>query len=832
MFKEEPFEYVLKSLRVRQGKMWTQAKMAQSLGISLRTYVRWENGETLPQSRDLKNIVATLRLSDADSEALFRAAGSLAPKMQNLPFPPNPFFTGRQSELLQISRLFEQNERIAISQPISVSGLGGIGKTQLALEYAHQSYPDVYHSVFFVNAADKASLVAGYLSLAQLLQLPEQNEREVERIVQAVKVWLEEHTRWLLILDNADDLELARSYLPTKSRGHILFTTRSQIVGTIAALIQVEALSAEEGLLFLLRRSGVWPSGSEGDGIAVDMRQAAGELVAMLAGHPLALDQAGAYIEETSDPEARASSAAFSEYRQLYQDQRRILLQRRGTLGGEHPDSIALTFEISVQKACERHPKCAEVLAFCSVLHPDSIPEELVHQGLGLDQLDFHEVIRALRSYSLIKRNAEKQILSLHRLVQAVIRDGMDRQTWSQWAKRVVQVLNSAFPEVAFEEWKRCERYLPHVLMCVPLHETVPLPQASYLLAKAGSYLRERGQYANAEPLLVGVLSIREQHLGAEHPDTVRSLNSLANLYRRQGKYESAEPLLVRALSIREQHLEAEHPDTARCLNNLALLYYQQGKYEQAEPLYQRALSIQEQHLGPEHPETADILNNLANLYDDQGKYEQAERLHLRVLAIWKQKLGPEHPRTAMSLNNLAVIYKGQGKYEQAEPLYRRALAIREQHLGPEHPETAVSLNNLAELCYDQGKYEQAEPLYQRALTIWEQQLGVEHPLVAEALHGLAELYRQQGEYEQAELLFLRALTIREQRLGTEHPDTAKTLQGLAELYQQQGKYEQAEALYQRALSIREKRLGPDHPETEVSRKAYAAFLRLVDLVK
>src|SRR5579864_8613875 len=134
--------------------------MAQSLGISLRTYVRWENGESLPQSRDLKNIVATLRLSDADSEALFRAAGSLAPKMQNLPFPPNPFFTGRESELLQMSRLFEQNERIAISQPISVSGLGGIGKTQLALEYAHRSYPDVYHSVFFVNAADKASLAA------------------------------------------------------------------------------------------------------------------------------------------------------------------------------------------------------------------------------------------------------------------------------------------------------------------------------------------------------------------------------------------------------------------------------------------------------------------------------------------------------------------------------------------------------------------------------------------------------------------------------------------------------------------------------------------------
>src|SRR5215469_13863766 len=196
MFEEERFEYVLKSLRMKQGKVWTQARTAQSLGVSLRTYVRWENGESLPHSRDLKNIAALFRLSDTENAALFRAAGELAPKIQNLPFPPNPFFTGRENELLQISRLFEKNERIAISQPISVSGLGGIGKTQLALEYAHRCYPNVYHSVLFVNAADKASLTAGYLSLAHILQLPGKNERDVEHIVQTVKGWLDEHTHW------------------------------------------------------------------------------------------------------------------------------------------------------------------------------------------------------------------------------------------------------------------------------------------------------------------------------------------------------------------------------------------------------------------------------------------------------------------------------------------------------------------------------------------------------------------------------------------------------------------------------------------------------------
>src|SRR5262249_10942834 len=163
----------------------------------------------------------------------------------------------------------------------------------------------------------------------------------------------------------------------------------------------------------------------------------------------------------------------------------------------------------------------------------------------GLDRLHFNEVIRALRSYSLIKRNAEKQVLSLHRLVQAVIRDRMERQTLQQWTERVEQVLNDAFPEVTFEEWKRCERNLPHALICVnpPLHEMVPPLHVAHLLTKAGTYLRQRGQYADAEPLLVRALTICEQHLGTEHPDTARSLNTLATLYWQQSKYELAEPL-------------------------------------------------------------------------------------------------------------------------------------------------------------------------------------------------------------------------------------------------------------------------------------------------
>ena len=790
MLEEHRFEHVLKSFRVRRGKEWTQEEMARQLGVTRRTYVRWENGEGLPLANDLKRIAALFQLNDTDTDALFRAASQAAPVRQNLPFARNPFFTGRQTLLSRLELLFEHNERIDLTQPVSVSGLGGIGKTQLALEYAHRCSPHLYRYVLWVNASDKASLEASYLSLARLLQLPEQQEREMELIVQAVKCWLEEHASWLLILDNADDLEMACSALPTRPRGHILLTTRSQIVGHLATRLLVEALSPQEGLLFLLRRSGILPPRTQPESLPADLRHEADALVELLGGHPLALDQAGAYLEETGESSIQTRGASFAEYRQLYQQQRRVLLQRRGSLGGEHPETVATTLEICLQKACELHPHCAEVLAFCALLHPDTIPEELLSEksGLNLDLLQFNEVMGALRRYSLIKRDSEKKVLSLHRLVQVVIKDRMDQEELRKWIECVVQAVNKAFPEVAFEEWSQCERYLPHALVCanwIEEHEAISLKHSAQLLSKAGSLLRERGKYEQSDPIMLGAIALHEQHPSAEHPDTARSLHSLANLYWHQNKYEQAEPLFQQALAIFEQYLGTEHLDTVMCLDDLGVLYRHQGKYEQAELLFQRVLSIREQRLGVSHPDTAKCLNNLAGLYYIQDKFEQTEPLLIRALAIREQQLGTDHPDTAKSLNNLAGLYYMQGKFEQAEPLYQRAYATWERQLGVDHPLTVAGLGNLAQLYQQLGKYEQAESSLQQALATWERLPTAAPTFMADALAGWAELARHQGKYEQAEALYRRALSICELHLGAEHPLMARVLRGLAELSEQ-----------------------------------------------
>jgi tetratricopeptide (TPR) repeat protein len=342
-------------------------------------------------------------------------------------------------------------------------------------------------------------------------------------------------------------------------------------------------------------------------------------------------------------------------------------------------------------------------------------------------------------------------------------------------------------------------------------------PDVAQSLHNLAFLYQAQGQYSKAEPLYQRSLAIYEQALGANHPDVAVSLNNLAGLYHSQGQYSKAEPLYQRSLAIREQALGANHPDVAVSLDNLAGLYRSQGQYSKAEPLYQRSLAILEQALGANHPDVATALNNLAVLYEAQGQYSKAEPLYQRSLAIYEQALGANHPNVAVSLNNLAVLYVNQGQYSKAEPLYQRSLAIREQALGANHPNVAVSLNNLALLYVNQGQYSKAEPLVQRSLAILEQALGANHPDVAQSLNNLAGLYERQGQYSKAEPLYQRSLAIREQALGANHPDVATTLNNLAALYQAQGQYSKAEPLYQRSLVILEQALGANHPNVALA---------------
>lgn len=665
-----------------------------------------------------------------------------------IPYARNRFFTGREEILEDLHTSLHSGRTAALTQ--AISGLGGIGKTQTAIEYAYR-YQHEYEHIFWVKADTREGAIADMLAIALRLNLREYQEQDQALVLAAVKRWFTQHERWLLIFDNADNLDLIRDMLPSTTQGHTLLTTRSQIVGNTARRIDLPIMNPALGATLLLRRATILNDDAPLDKAPAADQTHAKEISRLMGGLPLALDQAGAYIEETG--------CGVETYLQRYQTRQADLLKRRGHNGKDHPDPVATTWSLSFEKVQQENPSAADILRVCAFLDPDAIPEDIIIKGasvlgptlqhVGEDETQLDEAIGALRKYSLIRRDPNGT-LTIHRLVQAALKQAMKKSEQRRWAERAVRAVNLVFPDVDYDTWLLCQQYLPHAQSCANLIEQwdMAFAEAARLLNKAGYFLYDQAQYSLAEPLFQRALAIREKVLGAEHRETATSLNNLGALYDDLGIYEQAEPLYKRALVIRERVLGTEHSGTATSLNNLALLYKRQGKYEEAEPLYKRALAIDEKVLGAEHPETATDLNNLAELYKAQGKYEEAEPLYKRALAIREKMQGAEHPETATYLNNLAELYKTQGKYKQAESLYKRAIEIREKMQGMEHPYIAVNLNNLALLYHNQGKYEEAELLLKRALAIFEKVLGAEHPNTVLVRENYALLLQEMNESE------------------------------------------------------------------------------------
>jgi tetratricopeptide (TPR) repeat protein len=697
-----------------------------------------------------------------------------------VPYPRNPLFTGREAELQAIETTLRQGKNAAVGQIQALSGLGGIGKTQMALEYAYRHRQD-YRYVFWVLADTRETLNAAYSLMAEQLNLPGKNQPELHYIVTAVKSWLERNEGWLLILDNADDLSILPDFLPlSTASGHVLLTTRSQALGRLAERIEARKLDTKEGISFLLYRSGLLDKRASSVSIDPKEHEAALQIVRELGGLPLALDQAGAYIEETS--------CGFQGYLALYRKEHKDLLKTRGGQVADHPASVTQTVQMAFKKIEKSNPSAADLLRLCAFLAPEAIPELIIERGeaaftgplkqLARKPLKLNAAIADVQKYSLISRNAVAKTLEMHRLVQVVLKDLMTKNVEQAWATRAVRVMDLVFPRPQTESWEVCGQLLPHTQECTMLIDRwhIEMQESQHLLDVVGEYLVSRALYREAQKYYGKALSSSRTIFGKEHPNTASSLGRLATVYQAQGKYAQAVDLLEQALAIQRKVLGEEHPSMASSLGNLAVVYWAQGKYGQAVDLYEQVLAIERKVLGEEHPNMARSLCNLALAYQAQGKYEQAVDLHEQALAIQRKMLGEEHPSTARSLNNLAETYLALGKYEQSERLHEQALALLRKALGDGHSLIATSLNNRGELFLAQKRYEEAKHCFQQSLVLQQNIWDETHPDIARSLHNLGRLSQDQGLHEEARIFFQQALAMRRARLGEEHPKTKETL--------------------------------------------------------
>jgi tetratricopeptide (TPR) repeat protein len=782
--------------------------------LELRTWVQFQGSI---EDRDaLHRLISGIKgVSPGRQDA---SLSKTATQVFTVPFAENPFFTGREEVLDGLEKTLEKSGIAALT------GMGGVGKTQTAAQYAYRRRKD-YPAVLWVRAESLETLFADLSQLATRLELAEREAKEQSVVLDAVK-------RWLLVLDNVEDYGIVRDLTVKAGRNghHVMVTTQTQATGPVGRQ-RLLPMERKQGAELLLRRANLLAVDAAVSDVGLAIASTAREISDEVGGLPLALDQAGAYIEETS--------CGLPDYLELLRERAPELLERRGGPDPEHSDhiSVSKTLAISFEKLQKLNPAAAELLQAAAFLPPDAIPEEIFIEGAAhfgpelraaaSDALKWNEAIGAALRYSLLERGPEKKLLAVHRLVQAVVKSRMGDDERKQWAEQVVRAVNAAFPSAEFENWDRCERLVPSAQACSELADEFDLasPGAARLLDQAGWHLDDRARYAEAEPLMRRALEIDEKALGPDHPNVAICLSNLAVLHS-TNRLSEAEPLMRRAVTIYEKAYGADHPHLAASLNNLADLLRVTNRLSEAEPLIRRALAIDEKALGPDHPNVAIRLNVLALLLTDTNRLDEAEPLMRRALAISEKALGPDHPSVATHLSNLAHLLRVTNRLSEAEPLIRRALAIDEKALGPDHPSVAKSLNNLARLLQDTDRLAEAEPLMRRAVTIYEKAYGADHPHLAASLNNLARLLQDTDRLAEAEPLMRRALAISEKALGPDHPNVAIPLNNLATLLQDTDRLAEAEPLMRRALAICEKSLVPDHPHTIGFRNNLAGLLR------
>jgi tetratricopeptide (TPR) repeat protein/transcriptional regulator with XRE-family HTH domain len=685
-----------------------------------------------PELQKTGNLTAEALLTSMPTDALPDRAP--LPAGSRMPLAPNPLFVGRGDELLDLVRVLKGGDvTVALGQVVASTGLGGLGKTQLAVELVHRYGRFFAGGVFWLSFASADEIAVHVAACAA----PEYESRSLEERVRRVKDAWHDATPRLLVFDNCEEEGLLEAWRPPSGGCRVLVTSRrshwSPTLGVTA--LPLDLLPRADSIELLRRFR---PDLASDDPGLNAIAEVLGDL-------PLALHLAGSYLC------AYRCEVSLNDY---LAELRSLDIVRHASLLGvglddspsptHHVQSLAQTFALCLGRLDRKREVdrvAIALLARMACMAPgEPVPRELLARTLeDVDPLRRADGLRRLEAVGLMEQG--EGWLRLHRLLVRFVRQvGLDSTARPTVAQALIGCGEDAFN--GHLTGSALATVIPHLVNVAGAEggRTGDEVLAAELCTATGWALHHAGDLRAARPWYERALAIREPALGSDHPATATSLNELSNLLYGQGELPIARPLFERALAIRERVLGPNHPDTSETLNNLGVVLWVQGELAAAKSLLERAVAIRERVLGPDHQETARSLNNLGGLLRAQGELAAARPLYERALAIRERVLGPDHRHTAMSLNGLARLLRAQGELNTTRPLFERALFIRERVLGPDHPETATSLNDLALLLRDQGDPAAARPLFERALAIRERVLGSGHPDTVATRRALAEL--------------------------------------------------------------------------------------------
>ncbi|QRV95741.1 kinesin light chain [Ceratobasidium sp. AG-Ba] len=784
---------------VDQGMQGVKLREWEKLGQVLADTQAYMRGHKASKSVDEALIAIRERRTAVDNKCIDGAV-QLAATNRTAGYKacpaPSPLFTGRQDAIDQIIACISKGDTQRCV--FVLYGLGGSGKTQLALMTVQQTR-GMWSDVVFVDAATHESAIAALAGFAKEKNVGESHESALK--------WLgSQRERWLMVIDNADDPNVdIRPYMPSNNHGSIIITTRIKQHVALArggdSDHRVSEMNPSEAMEVLLKAAKMKDAE-----ISNAEREEAKRLLKNLGYLALAIVQAGAYIF--------SSGCSIARYYDMFARHHQKTLEKSSQLIAKMDDykkSVYTTWHMSYERLGTNAQRLLHLMAF---MHHSSIFEDIFKRSaIGIrrytpevpatqdekeaqayvtecltpyldstgswDSSAFLDTMTEILSYSLISYDKVNGEYTLHVLVH-------------DWASTVINYpLNAAIEHtgcllaVSIDYTDTIDS-LKHK-MAMEIHisrflERQERPRANYASRFAEVYHRtgKRSDQGKMEKI---ALDGRKTELGPENDATLNSMLMLAFVYQQQGRYQEAMMQLEQVVDIRKRVSGSEHSRTLIAMRTLASTYYSLGRYTDAQSLHQDILDTSTRVHGHDHPDTLNSMHELALTYQAQGRYDQAEALLLKVVDARKRVSGDEHPQTLASMNQLASTYYYQCRNDEAESMQEHVVEVRKRRLGDEHPDTLITMSNLALTYLAKGRYGEAEELGVKVLEAKNRVYGEGHPETLTSMLNLASTYYHQGRYEQAEDIQKRVVEQQEHVLGASHPRRLLSMRLLLRTY-------------------------------------------------
>ncbi|MFI9495210.1 FxSxx-COOH system tetratricopeptide repeat protein [Streptomyces halstedii] len=769
------------------------------------------------------------------------------PRIWNAP-PRNPGFTGRSLVLERMRDQLGGGMAVVLPQPQTLYGLGGVGKTQVALEYVHRFMAD-YDLVWWISSEQTDDVIAGLAELAVRLgaqggdDMAAASKEAVDLLRRGVP-----SDRWLLVFDNADDPERLRRYFPQGGSGHILVTSRNQAWSQHGDALPVDVFLREESVEHLQRRA---PGLSERD--AAQVATAVGDL-------PLAVEQAAAWIAETATP--------IDTYLEQLARQAPEVLALNQPAG--YPQPVAATWNISIERLEERSPAAVRLLQLCAFFAPEPISANLLYSKEMIEALKPYDaslqeklvlgrVIREIGRFALAKVDQVSNSIQVHRLVQAVIRAQLSEEEQAEARHVVHRILAGARPDDTEpidnpDTWPRFAAIWPHLgpsdaRNCRD-HETRRLLidrvrylwkrgdirtaatlgdelretwlemlgerdiQYLYLCFHLSNILRTRGRYVEAKELDEFTLRTQREVLGPEHPHTYMTTSSLAIDLGLLGDYGRAIELATEAHDGFNQIFHERHARTLAAANNLALNLRSVGQYARAREIDQDCYDLRSEVLGQEHPHSLSSALNLARDLREVGRYEDSVGLLSRTYESLKATLGRTYPTTLSAAKSLAVSLRRAGQLEDARRLTVATRARYRAKYTAANPESLACDLNMAADLFAAGEAAEARTTAQEVVDQYMKVPGERHPYTLAAQNNLGVYLSGSDAPEEAERLLKRVVALMRETFGREHPNTLFCVMNLANATADTGRLEIVLETERTVAGQLREVLGAHHPET------------------